>query len=168
MAGSFNKVIIMGNLTRDPELRYTPQGKAVTDITVAVNDSRGGRGAENSQDQAVFVDVTLWERTAEVVCEFMRKGRPILIEGRLTQDRWDDRETGKKMSKLKVVASNIQFVDSPRTNDEGQGGAPRQYSAPASRPAAPARRTAAPAPAELDDQGFNEAPSNNDGGDIPF
>ena len=145
MAGSFNKVIIMGNLTRDPELRYTPNGgKAVTDITVAVNDNRS-RNGDNAQDQTVFVDVTIWERTAEIVCEYFRKGRPILIEGRLTQDRWDDRETGKKMSKLKVVASNIQFVDSAGGRGD-DGNAPRQYSAPAARSAAPARRPAAPAP----------------------
>lgn len=166
MAGSFNKVIIMGNITRDPELRYTPQGKAVADITVAVNDARGARSAEAADSQAVFVDVTVWERTAEIVCEYMRKGRPILVEGRLTQDRWDDRDTGKKMSKLKVVASNVQFVDSPRGGDDGGAPAPRQYSAPAPRQApAPARRPAAPAPAELDN-----APDmgDNGGDDIPF
>ncbi|MBP5232764.1 MAG: single-stranded DNA-binding protein, partial [Planctomycetes bacterium] len=141
MAGSFNKVIIMGNITRDPELRYTPQGKAVADITVAVNDARGARSAEAADSQAVFVDVTVWERTAEIVCEYMRKGRPILVEGRLTQDRWDDRDTGKKMSKLKVGASNVQFVDSPRSSEDGGAPAPRQYAAPAPRqaPAAPRR-----------------------------
>jgi len=166
MAGSFNKVIIMGNITRDPELRYTPQGKAVADITVAVNDSRGGRAAEGADSQAVFVDVTVWERTAEIVCEYMRKGRPILVEGRLTQDRWDDRDTGKKMSKLKVVASNVQFVDSPRSSEDGGAPAPRQYAAPAPRQAPPApRRPAAPAPAELDN---GPEMSDNGGDDIPF
>lgn len=114
MAGSFNKVILMGNLTRDPELRYTPQGTAVTDISLAVNDSR------NKDAKATFVDVTLWDKAAEVVCEYMQKGRAILIEGRLQTDSWEDRETGKMRSKLKVVAQNFQFTDS-----RGGGGAPQ-------------------------------------------
>lgn len=126
MAGSFNKVILMGNLVKDPELRYTPQGTAVTDITLAINDPRA-RGAQggNAQDRnqtATFVDVTVWERSAEVICEYMRKGRPLLIEGRLAMDSWDDKETGKKMRKLKVIATGFQFVDSGRDGGEGEGG----------------------------------------------
>lgn len=117
MAGAFNKVILMGNLVKDPELRYTPQGTAVTDIRLAINDVKSRNAQERS---ATFVDVTLWERSAEVVCEFMRKGSSILIEGRLVTDTWDDRETGKKMSRLKVVAQGFQFTDS-RGGGEGGG-----------------------------------------------
>lgn len=166
MAGSFNKVILLGNLTRDPELRYTPQGKAVTDITLAVNDRFGGRGGDGAQDQAVFVDVTIWDRGAETVCQYMRKGSPLLVEGRLVQDRWDDRDTGKKMSKLKVVASLTQFVGGRGGDEGGADGAPRQYSAPRQAPAPRPAAPRAPAPAELDSQGFPD--NNNDGGDIPF
>lgn len=117
MAGAFNKVILMGNLVKDPELRYTPQGTAVTDIRLAINDVKSRNAQERT---ATFVDVTLWERSAEVVCEFMRKGSSILIEGRLVTDTWDDRESGKKMSRLKVVAQGFQFTDS-RGGGEGGG-----------------------------------------------
>lgn len=116
MAGYFNKVILMGNLVRDPELRYTPQGTAVTDITIAINDTR----SKNSQNNnATFVDVTVWDRSAEVVCEYMHKGSSILVEGRLVTDRWEDRESGKRMSKLKVVANSFQFTDSRGSGDGG-------------------------------------------------
>lgn len=116
MAGSFNKVILMGNIVKDPELRYTPQGTAVTDIRLAINDpsKKGEKGA------AVFVDITLWEKQAEAVCEYLRKGRPILVEGRIAADTWDDKETGKKLTKLKVVAHSFQFVDSREASDQAQ------------------------------------------------
>ena len=118
MAGSFNKVILMGNLTRDPELRYTPQGTAVTDIGLAINDNR----SKSEQQRTTFVDVTFWDKSAEVVCEYLRKGRAILVEGRLQTDSWDDRETGKKVYKLKVIAQNFQFTDSRADNAGGGGG----------------------------------------------
>lgn len=165
MAGSFNRVILMGNLTRDPELRYTPQGKAVMDITLAINEYRA-RGAEGAEAPPTFVDVTLWERQAELVGEYLRKGNPVLIEGRLTQDRWDDKETGKKMSKLKVTATTMQFVNSARGNDDGggSGGSSSGYgaSAPAKNSNAGGGRGASKAPAM--DNDF--APSSGD--DIPF
>ena len=118
MAGSFNKVILMGNLTRDPELRYTPQGTAVTDIGLAINDTR----SKSEQQRTTFVDVTFWDRSAEVVCEYLRKGSSILVEGRLQTDSWDDRETGKKVYKLKVIAQNFQFTGSKGDNAGGAGG----------------------------------------------
>ncbi len=110
MAGSFNKVILLGNLTRDPELRYTPQGTAVTDIGLAVNET-WNRG-DNQQRRATFIDVTIWDRAAETVCEYLRKGSPILIEGKLQADSWQDRDTGKMVYKLKVVAQSFQFIGS--------------------------------------------------------
>ncbi len=117
MAGSFNKVILMGNLTRDPELRYTPQGTAVTDIGLAINDNR----SKSEQQRTTFVDVTFWDRSAEIVCEYLKKGSSILVEGRLQTDSWDDRDTGKKVYRLKVVAQNFQF-----TGSRADGGAPAQ------------------------------------------
>ncbi|MBG85399.1 MAG: single-stranded DNA-binding protein [Verrucomicrobiales bacterium] len=115
---SFNKVILMGNLTRDPELRYTPNGTAVAQIGIAVN--RVWRNQEGQQQEEVtFIDVDVFGRTAENVGQYMRKGRPILIEGRLKLDQWDDRNTGQKRSKLKVVADTVQFLGG---RDGGQGG----------------------------------------------
>lgn len=124
MAGSFNKVILMGNLTRDPELRYTPQGTAVTDIGLAVNDNR----SKSEQQKTTFVDVTFWDKSAEIICEYMKKGSSILVEGRLQTDSWDDRETGKKVYRLKVIAQNFQFTGSRDGGSAQGGGASRQSS----------------------------------------
>jgi single-strand DNA-binding protein len=103
---SYNRVILVGNLTRDPELRYIPSGTAVTDIGLAVNDrvKRGDQWVE----EATFVDVTLWGRTAEIANEYLSKGAPVLIEGRLKLDRWE--KDGQKHSKLKVVGERLQML----------------------------------------------------------
>ena len=103
---SYNRVILVGNLTRDPELRYIPSGTAVTDIGLAVNDriKRNGEWV----DEATFVDVTLWGRTAEVANEYLSKGSPVLIEGRLKLDSWE--KEGQKRSKLRVVADRMQML----------------------------------------------------------
>jgi single-strand DNA-binding protein len=115
---SFNRVILVGNLTRDPELRYIPSGTAVSDIGLAVND-RIKRG-DQWVDETTFVDVTLWGRTAEVANEYTSKGSPILIEGRLKLDRWE--KDGQKHSKLKVIADRIQLLGSRDGNRGGGGG----------------------------------------------
>ncbi len=117
MAASFNRVILMGNLTRDPELRYTPQGTAVVDLSLAINSVRG-RG-DDRKEETVFVDVTVWDRMAENCNEYLAKGRPVLVEGRLRQDTWEDRETGKKRSKIAVTAQSVQFLGS---REGGSGG----------------------------------------------
>jgi len=106
---SFNKVILVGNLTRDPELRYTPKGTAIAKIGVAVNRVWTNEAGEK-KEEVTFVDVDVFGRTAENVGQYMRKGRPILIEGRLRLDQWDDKQTGQKKSKLGVVAETIQFL----------------------------------------------------------
>ena len=111
---SFNRVILVGNLTRDPELRYIPSGTAVSDIGLAVND-RIKRG-DQWVDEVTFVDITLWGRTAEICNEYCSKGSPILIEGRLKLDRWE--KEGQKHSKLKVVGDRLQMLG-------GRDGAPR-------------------------------------------
>jgi len=112
---SFNRVILVGNLTRDPELRYLPSGMAVSDITLAVND----RFKRNDQwvEEPVFVDITLWGRTAEVANEYLSKGSPVLIEGRLKLDRWE--KDGQKHSKLKVTGEKMQMLG---TKDGARGG----------------------------------------------
>ncbi len=108
---SFNKVILMGNLTRDPEVRYTPKGSAVTDIGLAVNRVYTPEGGEK-REEVTFVDVTLWGRTAEIAGEYLKKGRPVLIEGRLQLDSWDDKQSGQKRSKLKVIGETMQLIGS--------------------------------------------------------
>ena len=115
---SFNRVILVGNLTRDVELRYIPSGTAVTDISLAVND----RVKRNDEwiDEATFVDVTLWGRTAEVAAEYLSKGSPVLIEGRLKQDRWE--QDGQKRSKIKVVGEKLQMLSSRGSGGGGGGG----------------------------------------------
>ncbi len=122
---SFNRVILIGNLTRDLELKYTPGGTAVTDIGMAVNDRRKNASGE-WVDETTFVDVTLWGRTAEVASEYLGKGSPILVEGRLKLDTWET--DGQKRSKLRVVCERMQMLGSPSGGGSG-GGRPRQSSA---------------------------------------
>jgi len=104
---SYNRVILVGNLTRDIELKYTPGGTAVTDIGMAVNDRRKTASGE-WVDETTFVDVTLWGRTAEVASEYLGKGSPILVEGRLKLDTWET--DGQKRSKLRVVCDRMQML----------------------------------------------------------
>ncbi|MDR3458342.1 MAG: single-stranded DNA-binding protein [Verrucomicrobiae bacterium] len=154
---SFNKVILMGNLTRDPELRYTPKGMAIAKIGVAVNRVWTNEAGEK-KEEVTFVDVDVFGRTAENVGQYMRKGRPILIEGRLRLDQWDDKQTGAKRSKLGVVAETVQFLGGAPGAGEG-GGAPGAPAAPrAARPAAASAPAAEPVegdgPPESDDVPF--------------
>ena len=115
---SYNRVILVGNLTRDPELRYIPSGTAVTDIGLAVNDRRKNASGE-WVEEPTFIDVTLWGRTAEVACEYLSKGAPVLIEGRLKLDTWET--DGQKRSKLKVIGERMQLLG---TRGGGSGGKP--------------------------------------------
>ena len=148
---SFNKVILVGNLTRDPELRYTPKGTAIAKIGLAVNRVWTNDAGEKKED-VTFVDVDVFGRTAENVGQYMRKGRPILIEGRLKLDQWDDKQTGQKKSKLGVVAEIVQFLGSPSGGGEGGASAPR---APRPAPSAPAGEPVeGDAPPESDDVPF--------------
>jgi single-strand DNA-binding protein len=118
---SYNRVILVGNLTRDIELKYTPGGTAVTDIGMAVNDRRKSASGEWI-DETTFVDVTLWGRTAEVASEYLGKGSPILVEGRLKLDQWET--DGQKRSKLRVVCDRMQMLGGP-AGSGGGGGRPR-------------------------------------------
>ena len=101
----------MGNLTRDPEVKYTPKGTAVTELALAVNRQYTLDSGEK-REEVTFVDVTLWGRQAEVAAEYLKKGRPVFIEGRLQLDTWDDKQSGQKRSKLRVVAEGMQLIGS--------------------------------------------------------
>jgi single-strand DNA-binding protein len=151
---SFNKVVLVGNLTRDPELRYTPKGTAIAKIGLAVNRVWTNEAGEK-KEEVTFVDVDVFGRTAENVGQYMRKGRPILIEGRLKLDQWDDKQTGQKKSKLGVVAETVQFLGSP-AGAEGGGGAP----------AAPRAARPAPAAAPAAEPVEGDGPPESD--DVPF
>ena len=154
---SFNKVILMGNLTRDPELRYTPKGMAIAKIGLAVNRNWTNEAGEK-KEEVTFVDVDVFGRTAENVGQYMRKGRPIMIEGRLRLDQWDDKQTGQKRSKLGVVAETVQFLGSAGDGAGSGGGAGGGSSAPkAAKPAAsapPSEPLEGDGPPESDDVPF--------------
>jgi single-strand DNA-binding protein len=132
MSASFNKAILMGNITRDIEVRFTPSGTAVADMGLAVNDKRKGKDGE-MVEETTFVDVTLWGRNAEVAGEYLSKGSSVLIEGRLKLDQWESAE-GEKRQKLKVVCDRMQMIGSkgggggssspPPSNDNGGGSPP--------------------------------------------
>ena len=130
---SFNRVILVGNLTRDPELRYIPSGTAVTEIGMAVNDRRKNQSGE-WVDETTFVEVTLWSRTAEVACEYLSKGSPVLIEGRLKLDQWE--QDGQKRSKLRVVGERMQMLGGRTGGAPGGGGGGSFQRAEASQPVA--------------------------------
>lgn len=115
---NLNKVQLMGNITRDPEVRYTPKGTAVTDISLAINRSFNSDDGER-REETTFVDITFWGRQAEVIGEYMKKGRPLYVEGRLQLDSWEDKTTGQQRSRLKVVGENFQFLGG---REEGGGG----------------------------------------------
>lgn len=119
---SFNKVILVGNLTRDPQVRYTTGGTAVAEIGLAVSRQWFDKQSNQRKEETTFVDVTLWGRQAEVAGEYLAKGRPVLIEGRLQLDSWDDKETGQKRSKLKVVGENMTMLGSRNDGGGGRGG----------------------------------------------
>jgi single-strand DNA-binding protein len=130
---SFNKVMLLGNLTRDPEVKYTPKGSAVADIGLAVNRTYTTDGGEK-REETTFVDVTMWGRQAEIAGEYLKKGRPLFVEGRLQLDTWDDKQTGQKRSKMRVVCENFQMLGSRDGGGEGGGGGGRS-SGGGSRPA---------------------------------
>ncbi|HTV75535.1 MAG TPA: single-stranded DNA-binding protein [Candidatus Baltobacteraceae bacterium] len=147
---SFNKVILAGNLTRDPELRYTPKGTAIARLGIACNRKWKSESGE-MKEEVTFVDVDAFGKQAETIGQYLKKGRPILIEGRLRLDQWEDKQSGQKKSKLGVVLESFQFLDSGGGRGDGGSEAPR------SRPAA----GSAPAP----ESGDAEPPHDDD---VPF
>lgn len=167
---SFNKVILLGNLTRDPQVKYTAGGTAVTEIGLAVNHQWFDKQSNSKREEVTFVDVTLWGRTAEIAGEYLAKGRPVLIEGRLKTDSWDDKETGKKRSRLTVVGENMTMLGSRGDGPSGGGGGGysggQQRSGGGGRP-----QQAMSAPQDQGDFGTSQY-SGDDGGmpddEVPF
>jgi single-strand DNA-binding protein len=155
---SFNKVILMGNLTRDPELRYTPKGTAIARLGLAVNRSWKTETGE-LKEEVTFVDVDAFGRQAETIGQYMKKGRPLLIEGRLKLDQWDDKQTGQKRSRLLVVLETFKFVDSGQRSEGGNSGSFENAGRRAAAPVA-----SAPAQAEPP---MDEPPMPSDD-DVPF
>ena len=110
---SLNKVLLIGNLTQDPELRRIPSGTAVSTLRLAVSETFQNKGGERVE-RTVFLDVDVWDRQAETCSQYLSKGSPVFIEGRLQLDSWDDKESGQKRSRLKVRADRVQFLSGPR------------------------------------------------------
>lgn len=137
MAANYNKVLLMGNLTRDIELRHTPSNLAVANIGLAVG--RRYRSGEEGEwkEETMFVDCEAWGKTAETMSKYLQKGRPVFIEGRLKLDTWQDKNDGSNRSKLKVVVENFQFIDS--RGGEGGGGSGGGYSNAGSASESPAQ-----------------------------
>jgi single-strand DNA-binding protein len=146
---SFNKVILLGNLTRDPEVRYTPKGSAVCDLGVAVNRVYTTDSGEK-REEVTYVDVVLWARLAEIAGEYLKKGRPIFIEGRLQMDTWDDKQTGQKRTRLRVVGESMQLLGSrpAGTGAADTAGEDRQTSGGAKTSAPPSKSAATAQPDE--------------------
>jgi len=131
---SFNKVILMGNLTRDPELRQAPSGAKVADLGLAVSETWRDKSGQ-TKEVTCFVDVVVWDKLAELCQQYLAKGRPVLVEGRLQMDEWKNQQ-GEKRSKLRVRADTVKFLGSPQKRDEGA--APAAPAAPAAAQHAPA------------------------------
>ena len=160
---NFNKVFLMGNLTRDPELRYTPKGQAVAKLGLAVNRRYTTESGE-AREEVTFVDVDAWGKQAEVISQYCKKGRPLFVEGRLKLDQWDDKTTGQKRSALRIVLEGFQFIGGLQGVGGAGGGAGGGGGAPVPRPAprpSPSRPAESAAP-----EGASEAPPEED--DVPF
>lgn len=144
MAKGFNKVILMGNLTRDPETRTTPNGQSVTSFSLAVN--RSWKGADGQTQEAVsYIDCVAWGKPGEIIAQYVSKGRALLVSGRLDQRSWEDKESGGKRSKVEVVVEDFNFVDS------GSGGGNSDYSAPA-RSSSSSKPADEPSVEDIDDK----------------
>ena len=159
---SLNKVLLMGNLTRDPEVRYTPKGTAVGDLSIAVNDSYKAQDG-TIKETVTYIDIEVWGRQAETCKQYLTKGRPVFIEGQLRLDQWE--QEGVKKSKMKVRADRVQFLGGGQGGQGGggQGGGYRSGGSSGGGESAPARPAARPASAPADDR-----PPLTDDDDIPF
>jgi len=193
---SLNKVMLIGNLTRDPEVRFTPKGTAVCDMALAVNRRYLSDSGERVEE-VTYLDIVLWNKQAELAGQYLAKGRSVFVEGRLQMDSWEDKATGQKRTKIRIVCENMQFLDSKGGAAGGGGGGggyqgghddeggyspsppPQQARRPAGnggggggyqRPApAQQRPPQRPAPAQQQDD-FGEGPITDglEGDDIPF
>ena len=161
---SVNKVILIGNLTRDPELRYTPKGSAVCEVGLAVNRKYKLDSGE-TREEVTYLDVTFWGKQGETVSKWMKKGRPLYIEGRLQMDTWEDKTSGQKRSKIRIIAEEFQFLGGDRTGGgpEEAGGGGQRYENDRSGPSS-ASQSARPATSHMSD----DSGPNLDEDDIPF
>ena len=150
---SLNKVMLIGNVTRDPEVKYTPKGSAVADVGLAINRTYQNQGGEKVEE-VTYLDVELWGRLAEIAGEYAKKGRSIFIEGRLRMDSWEDKQSGQKRNRLKIVGEGLQLLGSRPGTPSGSAGGDFEAEATASKPSRPP--FSAPAQAEQADD------------DIPF
>jgi len=155
---NYNKVLLMGNITRDIEVKYTPKGTAVTDIGLAINRFIPAAEGSEKREEVTFVDVTFWGRSAETLKQYCKKGRPLFVEGRLQLDTWDDKQTGQKRSRIRIVGENFQFIDS---RAGGSGGGSGDYDVPPSHMSEP------PPPTTSRMQGSTPSSAPDDD-DIPF
>ena len=156
---NLNKVMLMGNLTRDPEIKYTPKGMAIAHFGIAVNRVWSNESGEK-QEEVTFIDIEMFGRKAEVVGEYFKKGKPIYVEGRLKLDSWDDKATGQKKSKLKVVGETFEFLGG---REGGGGGGGESEGRSESRPARPPGKPASPPPRPAADPDLDATED-----DIPF
>jgi single-strand DNA-binding protein len=173
---NFNKVTLIGNCTRDPEVRYTPKGTAVAELGLAINRYYKADNGDK-REETTFVDVTLWGRTAEIAGEYCKKGKPVFIEGRLQLDTWDDKNTGQKRSKLKVVGDNLQLLGGREGGAGGGGGGGGGYQQGSGsggsgyqggdQPQQQQPQQQAP-PQQQQPQGNNDGAQFEDDDDIPF
>lgn len=155
---NLNKVMLIGNLTRDPEVRFTPKGTAVAEIGLAINRNFTSDNGEK-REETTFVDVTLWGRLAEIAGDYLKKGRPAYIEGRLQLDTWDDKTSGQKRSKLKIVAEGLQLLGGRSEGSGASHSGEEEHSSRPQRPASSARPSTPKPPPDADlDAGDDDIP----------
>ncbi len=159
---NLNKVMLMGNLTRDPEIKYTPKGMAIANFGIAVNRVWSNEAGEK-QEEVTFIDIEMFGRKAEVVGEYFKKGKPIYVEGRLKLDSWDDKTSGQKKTKLKVVGETFEFLGSREGGGGGGVGGEHGEGRAETRPASSFKKPAAPPPRPPADPDLDAEPD-----DIPF
>jgi single-strand DNA-binding protein len=119
---NLNKVMIIGNLTADPEVRTTPRGNSLTELRLAVNRVSTGQNEGERREETTFLDVTCWGRTGEIAAQYLSKGRPVFIEGRLQMDTWEDKQTGQRRSRIRIIAENLQLLGGRDGAPQGGGG----------------------------------------------
>jgi single-strand DNA-binding protein len=161
---NLNSVHLMGNLTRDPEVRHTPKGTAVCDISLAINRLLPDDGSGERREEVTYVDVTLWGKTAENAGQYLAKGRSVFVDGRLALETWEDKQSGQKRSKLKVVAESLQFLGSRPS----QGATPEAEAPTESKPEAKPANHKRPAPAGKKSKPERDPDLDAEPEDVPF
>ncbi len=167
MAAGYNRVILIGNLTRDPEMRYIQSGTPVSTIGLAINEKRKGRDGQ-FKDETTFVDVTCWGKTAEIASHYLHKGSPVMFEGRLKLDTWQDKQTGQNRSKLGIVADKMQMLG--QQQPQQMRAAPQQPTQYQQQQQVPPQNYYQNPNAPAPPQQFNPQPAEyrQDPGEIPF